>query len=132
MHCQQLFFHGLQFPQPPLMSRIPIMGVHGVLIFHVKGMMATPVQAPSNAIILWAVPPSLRPFAMSMLIVVTHVFGDVPSPTALGWLQDHLQNWRSACPVFLSPDQPLQLSLSCPGAALIDRILSHHSCFPAG
>ena len=120
MHRQHLSFHGHTSAAALEVTR-PYHGCEWCL--ECDGMMAIPVQAPSNAIILWAVPPSLRPFAMSMLIVVTHVFGDVPSPTALGWLQDHLQNWRSACPLSLSPDPRLQLCLPRPRAAFIDRIL---------
>lgn len=53
------------------------------------------IQAPSNAVALWAVPPLLRPFGMAILIICIHLGGDVPSPPALGWLQSKLDNWRS-------------------------------------
>ena len=43
---------------------------------------------------MWAVPPELRPFAMSMSVVAGHLLGDVPSPPLLGWLQGRLNNWR--------------------------------------
>jgi hypothetical protein len=52
------------------------------------------VQAPSNAVALWSVPPALRPYGMSVLIVMDHLLGDVPSPILLGWLQERVQNWR--------------------------------------
>ena len=52
------------------------------------------LQAPSNAVALWAVPPLLRPFGMAILIICIHLAGDVPSPPALGWLQSKLGNWR--------------------------------------
>lgn len=52
------------------------------------------MQAPQNAVLLWSVPPGLRPLAISMGIVVTHLLGDVPSPAAVGWLQDRMLNWR--------------------------------------
>ena len=55
------------------------------------------VQAPSNAVCMWGVPPALRPFAVSMSVVAIHVLGDVPSPPLLGALQGWLQNWRLRC-----------------------------------
>ncbi len=54
------------------------------------------MQAPNTAVVLWSVPARLRPFAMSLQVIVIHVFGDVPSPVLLGWLQERLQNWRCA------------------------------------
>lgn len=54
------------------------------------------MQAPNTAVVLWSVPARLRPFAMSLQVIVIHVFGDVPSPVLLGWLQEHIQNWRCA------------------------------------
>ncbi len=54
------------------------------------------VQAPNTAVVLWSVPARLRPFAMSLQVIVIHVLGDVPSPVILGWLQERLQNWRCA------------------------------------
>lgn len=53
-------------------------------------------QAPNTAVVLWSVPSRLRPFAMSLQVIVIHVFGDVPSPVLLGWLQERIQNWRCA------------------------------------
>jgi len=53
-------------------------------------------QAPSNAVVLWSVPPGLRPFAVSMSIVLTHLLGDVPSPPLLGAFQGLVDNWRCA------------------------------------
>ena len=56
-------------------------------------------QGPNTAVVLWCVPARLRPFAMSVQVIVIHVLGDVPSPVLLGWLQERLQNWRcAACP----------------------------------
>ncbi|CAL8463948.1 g3483 [Coccomyxa elongata] len=52
------------------------------------------IQAPNTAVVLWSVPARLRPFAMSLQVIVIHVLGDVPSPVILGWLQERLQNWR--------------------------------------
>lgn len=51
-------------------------------------------QAPSNAVCMWSVPTGLRPFAMSISVVVTHLLGDVPSPPLLGSLQGRLHDWR--------------------------------------
>ena len=46
---------------------------------------------------MWSVPTALRPFAMSISVVVMHLCGDVPSPPLLGALQGWLQNWRLRC-----------------------------------
>jgi len=65
-----------------------------IVLFGLGELALFATQAPQSAVVLWSVPPSLRPFAMSMSTVVMHCLGDVPSPTALGWLQDQLNNWR--------------------------------------
>lgn len=49
-----------------------------------------------NAVLLWSVPPGVRPLAMSLSVVATHLLGDVPSPLLLGLLQGWLRNWRCA------------------------------------
>jgi hypothetical protein len=49
-----------------------------------------------NAVLLWSVPPGVRPLAMSLSVVATHLLGDVPSPPLLGLLQGWLRNWRCA------------------------------------
>ena len=49
-----------------------------------------------NAVLLWSVPPGVRPLAMSLSVVATHLLGDVPSPPLLGLLQGRLGNWRCA------------------------------------
>lgn len=46
---------------------------------------------------LWAVPTGLRPFGISVTVVVSHVLGDVPSPPLLGALQGRLRDWRIRC-----------------------------------
>ena len=61
-------------------------------------MLSSVLQAPSNAVVLWCVPPGLRPFAVSMSIVLTHLLGDVPSPPLLGAFQGLVKNWRCATP----------------------------------
>ena len=74
------------------------------------------LQAPQNAIVLWSVPPLLRPFAMSMQLITIHVLGDVPSAPALSLLQSWLRNWRSSLLL-----HPRQGSLSLPCKALACR-----------
>ena len=61
-----------------------------------------PAQGPNTAVVLWSVPARLRPFAMSLQVIVIHVLGDVPSPVALGALQERLHNWRCA-PALAAP-----------------------------
>jgi MFS family permease len=51
-------------------------------------------QAPSNAVMMWSVLPGLRPLAVSLSVVIMHLFGDVPAPPLLGALQSWLQDWR--------------------------------------
>ncbi|KAL4856758.1 putative sphingolipid transporter spinster 2 [Chlorella vulgaris] len=52
------------------------------------------MAAPVNAVLLWSVPPELRPFALSAAEFTQHLLGDIPSPPALGWLQGRVNNWR--------------------------------------
>jgi uncharacterized membrane protein len=65
------------------------------LVFAAAQLAMFVSQAPSNAVCMWSVPTSLRPFAMSMSVVAIHVLGDVPSPPLLGVLQGALQDWRA-------------------------------------
>ena len=51
-------------------------------------------SGPSNAVNMWSVPVDLRPQAVSFSTIMSHLFGDVPSPPVLGWLQDNtLKAW---------------------------------------
>ncbi|KAG7671421.1 hypothetical protein KSW81_003559 [Nannochloris sp. 'desiccata'] len=51
-------------------------------------------MAPGNAIVMWSVPPGLRPLAISLSVVAMHLLGDVPAPPLAGLLQSKVQNWR--------------------------------------
>jgi MFS family permease len=51
-------------------------------------------QAPSNALILWSVPPNQRAMAISISVVCMHIFGDVPAPPLIGLLESRIHNWR--------------------------------------
>ena len=46
--------------------------------------------ANTNMLLLWSVPPAHRSFAMAMSCAISHVLGDVPSPTIVGYLADKL------------------------------------------
>jgi hypothetical protein len=46
--------------------------------------------SPINAAILRSAPPALRASAMAAAIFAIHMFGDLWSPPAVGWLADHL------------------------------------------
>ena len=52
-------------------------------------------QAPVAALSMWAVPSVLRPLAISLMTVVIHLLGDVPSPPLLGWLQATLSEGKT-------------------------------------
>jgi MFS family permease len=52
------------------------------------------LQAPIVGIGMWTVPSSLRALSVSLLTIVIHLFGDVPSPPLVGLLQSHIQDWR--------------------------------------
>lgn len=58
--------------------------------------------APSNAVCMWTVPPGLRPLAMSLMICVMHLLGDVPAPPLLGALQSAVNDWRVSMAVLAS------------------------------
>lgn len=47
------------------------------------------------AISMWSVPSGLRPLAMSLMTIAIHLFGDVPSPPLLGWLQGQLEDGKA-------------------------------------
>lgn len=67
-------------------------------------------QAPSNALVLWSVPPRLRPFAMALVVVIIHLLGDVPSSPAIGRLQDAMHNWRCGAPAVRADQRRQALS----------------------
>eukprot|EP00890_Picochlorum_soloecismus_P002115 jgi/Picsp_1/2904/NSC_01129-R1_protein spinster homolog 1-like len=71
----------------------PSFGVFA-LIFSIGEFLLFVTQAPSNALILWSVPPQQRALAISLSVVSMHLFGDVPMPPLLGLLQGQLGNWR--------------------------------------
>lgn len=48
------------------------------------------MQAPVAAVSMWCVPNALRPLGISLTTMAIHLFGDVPSPPLLGWLQSKL------------------------------------------
>ena len=45
------------------------------------------MAAPVNGVLMWSVPPGLRPFALAAAEFSQHLLGDIPSPPLLGWLQ---------------------------------------------
>ena len=45
------------------------------------------MAVPVNGVLMWSVPPGLRPFALAAAEFSQHLFGDIPSPPLLGWLQ---------------------------------------------
>ncbi|KAK9904850.1 hypothetical protein WJX75_003822 [Coccomyxa subellipsoidea] len=51
-------------------------------------------QAPCSAVQIWTVPVRLRPLASGMGTVTQHLFGDVPTPPFVGWLQGRFNDWR--------------------------------------
>jgi hypothetical protein len=105
MHAIEV--HLLQDPQSMLLTSVCICRVREVCLQCCKDTVPYPApgpmadafncdkaQAPMNAVLLWSVPPGVRPLAMSLSIVATHLLGDVPSPPLLGLLQGWLRNWR--------------------------------------
>ncbi|EIE19048.1 MFS general substrate transporter [Coccomyxa subellipsoidea C-169] len=51
-------------------------------------------QAPCSAVQIWTVPVRLRPLASGMGTVTQHLFGDVPTPPFVGWMQGVFNDWR--------------------------------------
>jgi hypothetical protein len=49
------------------------------------------IQSPVGAIGMWAVPPALRPLAISVTTMAIHVGGDVPSPPLVGAIETALE-----------------------------------------
>jgi len=45
-------------------------------------------MSPCNLVLLEAVPVRLRSMSMALSLVVGHLFGDVPSPSLIGWASD--------------------------------------------
>jgi len=64
------------------------------LVFALGQCAMFSTMAPGNAIIMWSVPPGLRPLAISLSVVAMHLLGDVPAPPLVGLLQSKVQNWR--------------------------------------
>lgn len=64
------------------------------LVFSLGQCAMFSTMAPGNAIVMWSVPPGLRPLAISLSVVAMHLLGDVPAPPLAGLLQSKVQNWR--------------------------------------
>ena len=79
---------------------------HAFVAFLLFGQMfAFVLQAPVNAVVLWSVPPRLRPLACSMTTVTIHLLGDVPTPPLFGHVLERdgpptPARWRRACASF--------------------------------
>jgi MFS family permease len=65
-------------------------------LFLVGETFAFVVQAPVNAVILWSVPPGVRPLACSMTTVFIHGLGDVPTPPLFGAILQRAAQIRGA------------------------------------
>ena len=62
-----------------------------VLIFAFMGVGLTLVfmnSGPTNTIIVNVVDPKIRAAAFAINIFFIHLLGDIPSPTAMGWVSD--------------------------------------------
>ncbi|MBO0684873.1 MAG: hypothetical protein J2P45_17110, partial [Candidatus Dormibacteraeota bacterium] len=87
----------------------------GLLLFVIFGLLAAIslylYSAPFTALIQNVVSPSMRASAITLSLVVAHLFGDAWSPTAVGALSDAMHSL------------PLALGLTCPpvliGAAVL-------------
>ena len=79
---------------------------HAFVAFLLFGQMfAFFLQAPVNAVVLWSVPPRLRPLACSMTTVTIHLLGDVPTPPLFGHVLERdgpptPARWRHTCAAF--------------------------------
>lgn len=73
----------LAFASATVVTFPTFMAVLGLGMFFLFG-----ASGPSNAVNMWSVPVDLRPQAVSFSTILSHLIGDVPSPPALGWLQD--------------------------------------------
>lgn len=65
-----------------------------IVLFALGELALFMLQAPVGAIGMWAVPPALRPLAISMVTVSIHLLGDVPSPPLIGALQSALERGK--------------------------------------
>ncbi|GBG75536.1 hypothetical protein CBR_g20167 [Chara braunii] len=52
------------------------------------------IQGPVNIISLGCVPPREQALSIAMGTVAIHIFGDVPSPPVVGYIQDQVHDWR--------------------------------------
>ncbi|KAI4380259.1 hypothetical protein MLD38_006470 [Melastoma candidum] len=71
-------------------------------LFALGELLVFATQAPVNYVCLHCVTPSLRPLSMAISTVAIHIFGDVPSSPLVGFLQDHVNNWRETALILTS------------------------------
>ena len=57
----------------------------------------------AGAVQIWTVPTRLRPLAAGMGTVTSHLFGDVPTPPLVGWVQGKDLPWTCSYPLTCSP-----------------------------
>lgn len=86
-----------------------------VVLFGLAELALFSQQAPVTALVLWGVPPHLRPLSISMTTVLIHLFGDVPSPPLAGMLQSALE--ADALPALR--DQRWRATMSLVSALLV-------------
>lgn len=85
------------------------------------------INAVVRAAIMWSVPLSLRSMACSVDTVLIHIFGDIPSPPIVGYIEDSLvadrgpdrDNWRVAISAGVAPLMGAALLFG--GAVLLGR-----------
>ena len=56
----------------------------------------------AGAVQIWTVPTRLRPLAAGMGTVTSHLFGDVPTPPLVGWVQGEDLPWTCSYPLTCS------------------------------
>ena len=56
----------------------------------------------AGAVQIWTVPTRLRPLAAGMGTVTSHLFGDVPTPPLVGWVQGEDLPWTCSSPLMCS------------------------------
>nr|XP_043622080.1 probable sphingolipid transporter spinster homolog 2 isoform X2 [Erigeron canadensis] len=67
-----------------------------MVLFLIGEILIFSNMGPINFVCLHTVTPTLRPLAMAMSIVSSHIFGDVLSTALVGKLQDKVDNWRTS------------------------------------
>jgi MFS family permease len=102
---------------PLELGRVPVF----IPLFFVTVVCVYLYLGPFTAVSQNVVTPGLRAGAVTMLLLISHLFGDSHAPADVGWLSDRLQSLQLALLVTSAPLLLLAAAVAATGLRTVDR-----------